>query len=39
MKDYKGENVGNEKIRALGLNFDTAFFNRLKELCNKEIKQ
>jgi len=35
--DAKFFNVGNEKIKTLGLNFDTDFFDRLLDLCNKEI--
>jgi len=37
--DAKFFDVGNEKIRALGLNFDTDFSGRLEELCNKEIER
>lgn len=35
--EVKSFNIGNEKIRALGLKFDKSFFDRLLDLCNKEI--
>lgn len=37
--DAKLGNVKNEKIKALGLNFDTCFFDRLLDLCNKEYRK
>jgi len=37
--DVKVSDIENEKIKTLGLKFDTNFFDRLLDLCNKEIRK